>query len=333
MRFSNILIIFLYSFLIINCASNAPAVKNQNTESQNTLDAQLQLLTDKIVISLAQTQKSKIAVIEFSNLEGKITKFGRYLAEELITRLYLTNRFQVIERQLLNKVIQEYELNLSGLVDVSSAQELGRILGVDAIASGSVTDLGEKVKVNARLISTQTGQIFSVASVTIKKDDVVKKLMGTPVVMEAPIDDTHKRDVFDPVAPTQNPKTDLSLEQNGYLFELTKCVMEDRKITCSLIVTNQSENDKTLRIQIRETKLFDQTGNEYQLTFARIANSISKKDWYRLDKQLVAGISTPMELTFENISSATSAISLLSIKFGYGVDVVKFRDAPLEIIN
>ncbi len=99
------------------------------------------------------------------------------MSEELITRLFLTNQFEVVERNLLNKILEEHELNMSGLIDENTIKKLGRLLGVDAIASGSITDLGEYVKVNARLISTETGSVFSVASAKIAKSKTVKALL------------------------------------------------------------------------------------------------------------------------------------------------------------
>jgi len=143
-----------------------------------SLDSQLDNLSNQIVDSLTQKQKSKIAVIEFSDLDGNITEFGKYLSEELITRLFLTDKFYVVERSLLNKILEEHKFNLSGLVDENTIKELGKLLGVDAIASGSITDLGDYVKVNARLISTETGSVFSAAAVKIKKDQTVTTLLG-----------------------------------------------------------------------------------------------------------------------------------------------------------
>jgi hypothetical protein len=92
--------------------------------------------------------------------------------------LYETKKFKVIERQLLNKVISEQKLSLTGMIDQTSAQKLGKLLGVDAIASGTITDLGESLRVNARLIDTSTGEIFAVAATEIAKDDKVKILTG-----------------------------------------------------------------------------------------------------------------------------------------------------------
>lgn len=80
--------------------SSSPVVRND-------LDSKLADLTTQIVNSLTETRKSKIAVIEFSDLDGNVTEFGKYLSEELITRLFITRKFEVIERHLLNKVLSE----------------------------------------------------------------------------------------------------------------------------------------------------------------------------------------------------------------------------------
>ncbi|MBI2477096.1 MAG: hypothetical protein HYV60_00070 [Planctomycetia bacterium] len=122
--------------------------------------------------------KATIAVVEFSDLSGGVTDFGRLLSEELITTLFATGNYKVIERLLLNKAIAEHKLQLQGLVDPKSAKELGKILGVDAIVSGTVADVGDSIRVNARLISTETGEVLSVAATTFDKDNAINGLIN-----------------------------------------------------------------------------------------------------------------------------------------------------------
>jgi len=141
------------------------------------LDNKIDQLAQEISSRAEAGGKTKIAVIEFSDLRGNVTDFGMFLAEELITKLFSSVRFEVIERQLLNKIMQEHKLSLTGTVDPASAKELGKILGVDAIVSGTVTDLGKRLKINARLISTESGNVFSAAGVTIEKDEEVRQLL------------------------------------------------------------------------------------------------------------------------------------------------------------
>lgn len=149
-----------------------------HVQAQVTLDQRMSELSKQISDGLTENQKQTIAVVEFVDLEGRVTNFGRFVAEELITRLYQTKKFKVIERQLLNKIVAEQKLSLGGMIDQTSAQKLGKLLGVDAIASGTVTDLGKSLRVNARLISTGTGEVFAVAATEIAKDDSVTALMG-----------------------------------------------------------------------------------------------------------------------------------------------------------
>ena len=146
---------------------------------KSNMDESINELVQKISQSMTAQRKTKIAVVEFTDLQGNVTNFGKYLAEELITRLFQTDKFRIIERSLLNKVVEEQKLSLTQLIEPSSAQKLGRILGVDAIVSGTITDLGGKLKINARMIGTETGDVFAVASTAITKDETVVKLLGT----------------------------------------------------------------------------------------------------------------------------------------------------------
>src|SRR6185295_18070821 len=111
------------------------------SQANDTLEQRLDGLARKISDNLTENQKHTIAVVEFSDLKGNVTNFGRFLSEELITRLYLTKKFKVIERQQLNKIIAVQKLSLTGVVDPASAQKLGRVLGVDSIVFGSISDL------------------------------------------------------------------------------------------------------------------------------------------------------------------------------------------------
>lgn len=146
------------------------------------LDESIQYLTDQTISKFVSKGKLKIAVIEFSDLDGKTTELGKYLAEELTSKFFASNTFNVVERQLLSKVMLEQKLNLTGVVDQDTAKKLGKVLGVDAICTGTITDMGDDIKINARLVATETGAVLSAASVKAVKDSATKKLMGMVAV-------------------------------------------------------------------------------------------------------------------------------------------------------
>ncbi|MDH4163787.1 MAG: CsgG/HfaB family protein [Nitrospirota bacterium] len=142
------------------------------------IDPQFDKLAREVVANVAP-QKRKIAVIEFSDMNGRVTNLGKFIAEELTTRLFSTGRFEVIERQLITRVLKEQELGMTGLLDEKSTKKVGAILGVDLLVTGTTADLGTTVKINARTIATDTGAVYSVASAVLPKNDQIMKLTGT----------------------------------------------------------------------------------------------------------------------------------------------------------
>ncbi len=148
---------------------------DQGPQVKQTLDSGLDKLANEIAANIGE-QKRKIAVIEFSEMNGRVTNLGKFIAEELTTRLFSTGRFQMIERQLINNVLKEQKLGMTGLLDENSTKKVGAILGVDLLVTGTIADLGTTMKINARTIATDTGAVFSVASAVLQKNDQIRKL-------------------------------------------------------------------------------------------------------------------------------------------------------------
>ena len=133
-------------------------------------------LVNRMTEGMKGADRNRLAVLDFSNLDGRVTRLGRFVAEEVITRFCETGRFQVIERALLYKVAQEHHLALDPMLDPASAQQLGKILGVDAVVTGTITDLVDVYRLNARVIGTRHGLVLAAASVSLPKDQALRSL-------------------------------------------------------------------------------------------------------------------------------------------------------------
>lgn len=291
-----------------------------NSKNQDNLDSRLSNLVQQISDGLSENQKQKVAVVEFADLKGNTTDFGRYLAEELITRLYQTKKFKVIERNLLNKIIAEQKLSLTGVIEPTSAHKLGKLLGVDAICSGSVSDLGKSFKVNARLINTETAEVFSVASIEIIKDDTVCALGDCKLSSN----DTSKDD--------SNPGLSKPVKAVGrnITFELNKCVRKNTSAVCEILVTNNNEERKFSVSGgfYTSIRVFDDENNEHHATWGQIANR-PKREWDEI--RLVTDIPAKIQINFDNIDSKTTKLTLLELAFKDNNDFskVQFRNVPL----
>ena len=114
----------------------------------------------KIII---KGEKIKIGIIEFQSLneEAKKDNLGKIVSEMLTTSFVNSESFKIIEREQLQKVVQEFQLSLSGIIDTSYAKQIGRITGADAIVTGSVTKIGNDLRLDARIIDVESGIILS----------------------------------------------------------------------------------------------------------------------------------------------------------------------------
>ncbi len=106
-------------------------------------------------------ERLSIAVLPFSS-KGLGRDIGQIdLLDKAITELVNLNRFKVIERAQLEKILAEQQLGMSGVLDASTAAQIGKGIGVDAVMIGSITQGGNSVTIDARLIDTETATIIS----------------------------------------------------------------------------------------------------------------------------------------------------------------------------
>ncbi|MDT8285766.1 MAG: FlgO family outer membrane protein [Elusimicrobiales bacterium] len=117
-------------------------------------------------------ENKKIAIIPFAHADGRaVSKDGSVVAERLTIKMINMHKFEIIERSVLDKVMDELKLQNTGAIDASSAKELGKVLGVEAIITGTLVETSSgKIEVNARLIKTETAQAIGASQVTLDKD-------------------------------------------------------------------------------------------------------------------------------------------------------------------
>ena len=106
-------------------------------------------------------ERLSIAVLPFQN-QGLGQNFANVdILDKLITAFVNLGRFKVIERAQLEKILQEQSLAASGIIDATTAAEIGKGIGVDGVVVGSITYSGSTISIDARLIDTETAAIIS----------------------------------------------------------------------------------------------------------------------------------------------------------------------------
>ncbi len=116
----------------------------------------------------APGKKISIAVIEFKTLNKEAQKIslGNLVSETFTSSLVNSSAFKIIERDQLDKVIKEMEMNQTGFIETTDAVEIGKMLHADAIITGSVALLANEIQLNARIIDIESAYVISAETKT-----------------------------------------------------------------------------------------------------------------------------------------------------------------------
>jgi TolB-like protein len=101
-----------------------------------------------------------VAVLYFENQgnpELESLKVG--LAQMLVTDLGKNPQLQVVERARLQEILNELDLGHSGKVDPATAAKVGQLVGAEWLVMGSYFEVMGTMRIDARLVKVQTGEI------------------------------------------------------------------------------------------------------------------------------------------------------------------------------
>jgi curli biogenesis system outer membrane secretion channel CsgG len=122
--------------------------------------------------------KRRIGVVDFQNKTAYgQARLGTAASDILITELAKSGKFIVVERDKLEKIMEEQKLGMSGAIDANTAAKVGKVLGLNAIVTGTISQFGSgtegseylitqsknqvvKCGVDIRVVDAETGQIL-----------------------------------------------------------------------------------------------------------------------------------------------------------------------------
>ena len=116
-----------------------------------------------------------MAVLDFKTV-GDSAELGEGAAEILRTTLVETGKYTVVERSMLNEALKEQKLGQSGTIDQTTAVGIGKVLGAQIVAVGSVVKLGESYTLNIRFVDVETGEVISGKKLTAQNREDIPDL-------------------------------------------------------------------------------------------------------------------------------------------------------------
>lgn len=104
-----------------------------------------------------------------SSGEG-LSATAEYFGERLAMASAAAGRWKLVERKDFQKILAELELQLSGLVDESSAARVGGLLGAELLVSSTLYRRGDGYELFLKLIRVSTAEVLSVSRARIALD-------------------------------------------------------------------------------------------------------------------------------------------------------------------
>ncbi|MEW5951905.1 MAG: hypothetical protein GX447_00380 [Elusimicrobia bacterium] len=162
------MMLFLVAALMFACAPSKSVKMQQALTVKETKKVKAEFIGPK----------RRIGVVEFENKsaygQGRL---GGAASDILVTELVKSEKFIVVERSKMDKIMQEQKLQTQGLTDPQTAAKIGQIMGLEAIVVGAVSQFGVKkegsdyllaqskqqvadVTVDIRVIDVQSGQVI-----------------------------------------------------------------------------------------------------------------------------------------------------------------------------
>ena len=114
------LLFFISLFLLIGCATTSLLITVERPAEVNL------------------KKYKKIAIGDIVNSNGKIDKNSIDIADQITTTLFSSGRFNVLDRQHLERIIKEHNLTVSGFINESTAAEIGKFTGTAALVFGRI---------------------------------------------------------------------------------------------------------------------------------------------------------------------------------------------------
>jgi len=132
-----------------------------------------------------QDTRPGIAVLPFNNggsygqQKEDFDALERGIAGMMISELSSNPAARVVERQEIQRLVDEQNLGAQGRVEASSAAKIGKLVGARYTVFGTFVDFYGDFRVDVRLVNTETGEIVKTESERMQRDhlfDIIRNV-------------------------------------------------------------------------------------------------------------------------------------------------------------
>jgi hypothetical protein len=173
----------------------------------------LSLLVIAVIFSITAQEGTfpTIAVMDVAATNTSDVK-SQVIYEYIVDVVNRANLYTIVERAALQAAIKEMEISASGMVDDTTAAEIGKLAGAELILiSNLIVDDGITY-LSARIVSVETGQVNNTAMLQIQEDEYIASLANRTISQLLGVD--AGKTVTETAAVEENTKDEPSKEDD-----------------------------------------------------------------------------------------------------------------------
>ncbi|MDA3812812.1 MAG: carboxypeptidase regulatory-like domain-containing protein [Candidatus Cloacimonetes bacterium] len=147
------------------------ATKIDDEKNEVTLEKLFSMAITQLLdySSIKIENKTPAAVLPIICSQEKLKTNAEYFTANLLLSFSKTKTFKAIERNDLQKIIEEQKLQLTGLTDMDKAVEVGKIMGAEMLIAGELYEKEAYFELYVKLLNVKTAEVLSVTKTQIDK--------------------------------------------------------------------------------------------------------------------------------------------------------------------
>ena len=149
---------------VVNLAPGDNTVVLQARDSRGHTVRRLLEIQRRIPAARLLAHRLRLTIFPFEQ-KGALSPSALAFQDSFIHQMVQPGRFQVVERDRLDTILQEHKISRSGLVDTRTAVRLGRLTAAQAIVAGSMVQTRTGTEIVGRVVDSETSEILATADI------------------------------------------------------------------------------------------------------------------------------------------------------------------------
>lgn len=323
----------LHPVLLLALALTAGALPSPAEPAPPPADpppAALEPAARQLAADLEQAGAGSVAVVEFTDLAGRSSELGRYLADRVSAALAAAgardggtgDRLRVIDRLRLAEILAERNLSGTGLLDPESGARAARIAGVEALVTGRITSFEDAVRVSLLALRAGSAEVVASAAAEVPRIPTIAELERRS--LELPCDPGEGAPGAGGTLPAGPPLQ--RVEKRHFELSLHGCSRRDGEVRCAMVAVNRRDDERNLLLE-GSSRVVLGDGRAVR------ARRVSAGGWWatgplsRVGAEMLSGVPVVVGAVFAGVPEGAERIELLVFDF-YGLEA-EFREVPI----